>query len=866
MSNDLFFITDGNDYVNLRSKQAGIFLQNWIPAIKEAKGGGTWQDSPLSDGRFLVAKPFGNAIEQLGLMVGNGGQDATIEAVQTLRRLLQKAVNYSLTDWQTEPVWMLARARYESNVRYALIYDYRAPGDNNPFAEPFDSDTPLVTNFPLILERSDWFSNPPGETECLPLSTLIGSDALGAAVFYTPEAYEDDASVNTLVIFSLNNPYITIGNQLSQPYRSGIRFPGVEIPQGATIVSAVLRLTFAFSDIGTVVNIRIRGEDTADAAAFSTFVDFTGRPETTAFVDWDNVDPGEAGVVASTPDISPVIQEIVDGGSWASGNDIVIFLDDNGSDLDAYRRMGAWNNFLYRIPSIEIIYTDGIVIETVGTARTCENANFISNRRSGIITHIFRYDDSAATFSTNLLASALPITLLPSPPAVDDIVYFISQVSNSWGSPIAGIALDLLTAMSGVTSAEIEYYDGVNWVNLAAAMAPYYTNLPFAIEGVSSIHAKQPTDMETVTINGVEGWAIRVRVTAVGASPVAPVQQNQYPYAIGWNEILISDQDLGGDLPPLLDLTIYNRADHSDGLILVSLAISRIIMGSRSVERGDFFTSVINLGDIFNPDGITVTVGADTTFEDEPTASTGRAAVFDPGGAASIAQRVLVTMNDDLTQHYKGVFKPYLRVKQMGGAAGDMGVRLRVGLYSASNIFYTSDTALTTAIDEDYELLEFREITLPPNIDIIKANEPLAGVIFSIDALNTNATPPDLVFMDLILIPVDEFSFDVSDVNNTGDSILGNPDGANRALEINSASRLKRIYSATLMLEQGLIPVLNYAINANGPISIQPKGDQKLHFVFARANAGNGWYSYPENVVSIQAAMQKRYFSSRGNN
>lgn len=853
---DLFFLTDGQDYINLRSKYAGVFLQTWLPAIKEPKGGGVFQESPITDGRVLVARPFANAIEQLGLMIGNGGQDTTIEAVQTIRRLLQKAVNYSLTEWQTEPVWIEVRARNETNIRYALVLDYRAPGENNPFAEPFDADYPLVTNFPLVLERSDWLANPPGSYDCLPVETLID---IGQEATYGPTEITDDAYVNASFIFL--NSDLFVGNQLSNNLRTGIRFQDVQVPQGSTILSAILRLTVTATPFGSVCNVRIHAEDEDDAAAFSTLVDFTGRAETTAFVDWDNLSAAwVAGERVSTPDVSAPVQEVINRLGWSSGNALVIFLDDNASSIDAYRRFASFGNVDYLAPVLEITFSDGNVIETAGQEFTCANANFIGNRRSGVLTHIFYFDDSAATFSSNLLTETLPFNLLPATPAVDDLIYFISETNNPLSAPIGGVVTDLLTAMSGVTGV-MEYYNG-SWNTLPTAYTPDFSSAPFQSQGINSLHARHQSDTTPPTVNSITGWAIRFRVTSV-ASPESPVVQNRYPYALGWNEISLSEDDLGGDLPPLLNILLYNRSDDTGALLPVNIAANRVIMGSRSIRRGDLFTSVINLGDLQNPAGVTVDDGLNTTFEDDPQAPTGRVAFFDPVGT-SIATRVTVTFDEALSQHYKGVFKPFVRVKQVGGVAGDMGVRLSIGLYSASNTIYTSDLLFTTTIDE-IEVFEFREVTLPPNLDIIKANEAIAGLVFSLAGINSNVTPPDLAFIDLYLMPIDEFSFDTADTLQSVDSIFGNPDGNNRILEMDSALRLKRQASSLLLLEQGAIPLLNYSINTNGPLALQLSGDQKMHFLFARVNAGNGWDSYPENAVSVQIRLQKRYFSMRGN-
>jgi hypothetical protein len=106
----------------------------------------------------------------------------------------------------------------------------------------------------------------------------------------------------------------------------GFRFQTVAIPAGATIDSAVLQLYLPDSAHDNV-HVDIYGEDVDDAAAFTTGSNnISGRTLTTAKVDWDTNNAGAAGWVDS-PDITSIIQEIVDRPGWASGQDMALILD-----------------------------------------------------------------------------------------------------------------------------------------------------------------------------------------------------------------------------------------------------------------------------------------------------------------------------------------------------------------------------------------------------------------------------------------------------------------------------------------------------------------------------------------------------------
>jgi len=112
----------------------------------------------------------------------------------------------------------------------------------------------------------------------------------------------------------------------------GYRFNAVTIAQGTTITSAKLTLTAA-GDSTAEPTLIIDGEDADDAATFSTWANWDARVHTTATATWDppNTTTNEE---IDTPEIKTIVQEIVDRDGWSSGNDMVIFIYDNGSNLE----------------------------------------------------------------------------------------------------------------------------------------------------------------------------------------------------------------------------------------------------------------------------------------------------------------------------------------------------------------------------------------------------------------------------------------------------------------------------------------------------------------------------------------------------
>lgn len=117
-------------------------------------------------------------------------------------------------------------------------------------------------------------------------------------------------------------------------------FRAVNIPQGATILSATLTLTCSSPQKGDVCNTKILAEAVDDATPITGdyktgWDDYENRPKTVAAVPWHNLPPWRERERHTSPDISSVIQEIVNRPGWTPENAIQIFWMDDGSSEGA---------------------------------------------------------------------------------------------------------------------------------------------------------------------------------------------------------------------------------------------------------------------------------------------------------------------------------------------------------------------------------------------------------------------------------------------------------------------------------------------------------------------------------------------------
>ena len=112
----------------------------------------------------------------------------------------------------------------------------------------------------------------------------------------------------------------------------GIRFQNVNVPPEATIVNAWLQFQADESDSeGTTLTFEAQAS--ANPATFSSSSgNISSRPRLTESVSWSPPawSTGSQGPAQQTPNLAPVIQQVVDQQNWTSGNSLVIIITGSG--------------------------------------------------------------------------------------------------------------------------------------------------------------------------------------------------------------------------------------------------------------------------------------------------------------------------------------------------------------------------------------------------------------------------------------------------------------------------------------------------------------------------------------------------------
>lgn len=113
----------------------------------------------------------------------------------------------------------------------------------------------------------------------------------------------------------------------------GMRFPSLNIPKGATITNAYLQ--FKVDETSSeVTSLAIQGELSSNALAFTTTNrNVSTRLRTTSSISWLPVKwltLGATGADQRTPNLTALVQEIVNQANWASGNSLVVIITGTG--------------------------------------------------------------------------------------------------------------------------------------------------------------------------------------------------------------------------------------------------------------------------------------------------------------------------------------------------------------------------------------------------------------------------------------------------------------------------------------------------------------------------------------------------------
>jgi hypothetical protein len=564
-----------------------------------------------------------------------------------------------------------------------------------------------------------------------------------------------------------------------------------------------------------------------------TQVSSVGTPLHNIIIDSD-------GIYWSTDFEDTDIYKSADGFSWVLAATIA---GENLSTIIEY----SGNQLLYVGASGDIYWRSPAPV-TVGRTETCNNeVMIVNNQHVAQLTHV-KVDDGGV-FTDNF-PGTLPFDLLPDPFAVNDAVYFGIDTSLVDTGPFDNLALDIGTVLEVTTATLI-------WEYCTNAVGPVFSTLnvqdgtkvahAFQRAGVGTVHWMPPTDWVECTIDGITGYWVRLRVSALGAHIQTPTQQNRDIYTCNWPRVDIDDAQVIGDIPALLRIQAHNRSDEDyyETIDELDLLENRMVVGLRSLDRGSSFVSFINLADEQNPIGISVSAGTGSAFANKLNAPSGRMITHTTpptGSLSTYADAATITLGPSISRDFYGTYHTYLRAQLVEPSSSPVGddtdVQVRLSVRSGSGgITKTTKHVRFVGWDEngetfkDWQLLNLGRIDLPVS-DLFNDDELPDEFQIVIQVSSTTSTNLEVNLYDIGIIPVDEWAGDFIDTALEDDSGVGN----GYKLDIDSVTFPKRrIRALVRSADSSELIRASYQPITPGPAILQANADQRLWFLTARA-------------------------------
>lgn len=189
-----------------------------------------------------------------------------------------------------------------------------------------DTGLPMLTTYDYDVVALDLSGNPSAHSDSATTTTL-GYVAEVLIAGAADDAEEENSG--TMVLGSGDLDIVNNGAAGDQVV--GLRYATVPVPRFATVISAWIEFAADAADSGST-SLLISAEAAGNAAAFTTDAfNLSSRLPTSAQTPWDNVAPWPAEhYFHRSPDISPVVQELIDRPDWTENNAMVFLVSGSG--------------------------------------------------------------------------------------------------------------------------------------------------------------------------------------------------------------------------------------------------------------------------------------------------------------------------------------------------------------------------------------------------------------------------------------------------------------------------------------------------------------------------------------------------------
>jgi len=220
----------------------------------------------------------------------------------------------------------------EEDMEFSLYWNINGTITDVTFDPRFQVEF-IDTNDNGIIDQMQWIV-PQLSQQIFQIISLKNNSSTGINVRISQSSDDAEQRINGEMDLNDKSDLDIAENQI------GLRFQNINIPHGTTITKAYIQFTAENDNEMDSASVEIFAENVDNAKTFSkSKFDITNRKKTTASVDWyipEWEKEGNAGTAQRTPDLSTLVQEVVNRKDWSKGNSIAfMLLINNHGDRDA---------------------------------------------------------------------------------------------------------------------------------------------------------------------------------------------------------------------------------------------------------------------------------------------------------------------------------------------------------------------------------------------------------------------------------------------------------------------------------------------------------------------------------------------------
>ncbi|WP_321375640.1 putative Ig domain-containing protein [uncultured Draconibacterium sp.] len=317
---------DGEIFSEIQLMKNGLLFNSWTPGRSDVTIN---ENMSTSDGDYYyikVTQPDGDEAISSPIFIEGGISNVSPVCAITNP---EDGQHFNLT--QSIVLSADASDSDGSVTKVEFFVDGVSVGTDN--SSPFEINWTIPENgsYNITAKATDNFE---AGTTSNPVNITVGTytETVSAQIASAnDDAEEGQNGTMYMTSTDLELVYDTYNDQFLQTV--GLHFSDLNIPQGATITNAWVQFTVDEVSTGTL-NLTISGDASDDSPAFTSSANnLSNRIQTANTVSWSPPDwntVAEANLNQQTPDLSAVIQEIVDRPGFSASSAISLFI--TGSD------------------------------------------------------------------------------------------------------------------------------------------------------------------------------------------------------------------------------------------------------------------------------------------------------------------------------------------------------------------------------------------------------------------------------------------------------------------------------------------------------------------------------------------------------